>query len=64
MVQMYKELIDAIHRAHNEYVTFARDVGIKSKLTRQEFMTIFMEYYKDYLDGGKTYGEDDDQRCQ
>ena len=60
MVQSYKDLIDAIHRAHEEYITFALNVGIKSKLTVESFMVIFLDYYKDYLDGGKTYGEDDD----
>ena len=54
MIQPYRELIDAINRAHYEYVTFARNIGIDSELTKKEFMMLFMEYHKDTLDGKET----------
>lgn len=54
MIQPYRELIDAINRGHHEYVTFARNIGIDSELTKMEFMMMFMEYHKGILDGKET----------
>lgn len=54
MIQPYRELIDAINRAHYEYISFARNIGIDSKLSKQGFVAIFTEYHKDLLDGRET----------
>ena len=54
MIQPYRELIDAINRAHYEYVSFARNIGIESTLSKRSFMTLFMNHHKDLLDGRET----------
>ena len=62
MIQPYQDLIDAIYRAHKEYVDFAQSVGIESNLSVKSFMTLFVDYHLEALEGYD--GQAHDQRCQ
>lgn len=65
MIRAYRELLYAINRAYKEYADFARSVGVKSAIGKEEFMMMFMDYHKGLLERSDLEdGESDHQKCQ